>query len=149
MSDISGFGMNIRLIAGITFPIGFGITEFADDTDPFDIPDIQMADKAMGLNGDLVVWSMPAPIEVSIAVVPDSDDDRNLALIADSNRIGKGKSPISDVITMTRSFPGTDEIPLTLTNGKMISAPAATSVAAAGRKKSKVYTFAFENAIGN
>jgi hypothetical protein len=57
MQNISGFGLSINIIASNSFPIGLLITEFADDSDPFDLPSIQIADKAMGLNGDLIIWS--------------------------------------------------------------------------------------------
>ena len=34
MGDISGFGTEVLLVAKSTFPVGFNITQFADDTDP-------------------------------------------------------------------------------------------------------------------
>jgi len=146
MSDISSIGLKVRIVGSLTFPVGFEVTQFADDSDPFDLPDIQIADKAMGVNGDLVTWSTAVPIEVSIAVIPDSDDDRNLGILAELNRVGRGKLPVKDSITMIRSFP--DERPLILTNGKIVSMPPASSSSSAGRKKSKVYKFVFENKVG-
>ena len=68
MENISGFGSSASIIASKTFPIGLYLTEFADDTDPFDIPSIQIADKAMGVNGELIIWSKPNPINVNIVV---------------------------------------------------------------------------------
>lgn len=144
--DISGYGLELNIIASGTFPVGFTVTEFADDADPFDTPEIQLADKAMGLNGDLITWNTPNPIEVTINVIPGSDDDINLSILAEANRSGKGKRAVLDKITMSRTFPG--ESPLILTNGKMLSAIPVTGVASSGRKKSKPYTFAFENKVG-
>lgn len=141
--DISGFGTKINVKASKTFPSGFIISEFADDADPFDVPAIALADKAMGLNGDLVVWSSAVPIEVTINVIPDSDDDKNLAALAEANRVSKGKKSAGDVITLVRIGPSGETT--TLTNGKLTSAVIATSLASAGRKKSKPYVFTFES----
>jgi hypothetical protein len=143
MEEISGFGLQVNVIASRTFPSGILLTQFADDADPFDMPAIQIADKAMGLNGDLIVWSKAAPLEVTLNLIPDSEDDRNLAALAEANRISKGKNAAGDVITMTAVYP--DGRTLTLTTGKLTNAVPASAVASAGRKKTKAYTFAFES----
>lgn len=70
--DISGFGLEATLIAIPSFPTGITITEFADDADPFDLPEIQITDTAMTLNGDLVNWSTPVPINLTMNVIPGS-----------------------------------------------------------------------------
>lgn len=147
MADISGFGMKINVIANKTFPVGFMVTEFADDADPFDIPAIQYADKAMGLNGDLIVWSKATPIDITINVIPDGDDDRNLSALAEANFVSKGKTSARDTITMTRILP--DGKIMVLKNGKLTNAMPGTSVSSAGRKKTKAYTFTFEGKAGS
>lgn len=144
--DISGFGFLVNLVADRTFPSGLNLTQWADDADPFDTPAIQLADKAMGLNGDMIVWSKATPIEVTLNVVPGSDDDINLAILAESNRVGAGKTSAQDVITMTGIYP--NGTALTLTGGKIMSAPVSSSIASAGRLKTKAYMFAFENRSG-
>lgn len=141
-SEISGFGLRINIIASNTFPNGFIVSQFADDADPFDSPAIQLADKAMGLNGDLITWSKATPLEVTINVIPDSEDDKNLSALADANLVSKGKSSAKDVITMVRMDPSGDAT--TYSNGKLTNAMPGSSVASAGRKKTKAYTFAFE-----
>lgn len=145
--DISGFGLRINVIASKTFPSGFIVSQFADDADPFDVPAIQVADKAMGLNGDLVTWSKATPLEVTINVIPDSEDDRNLSALAEANRVSKGKNSAGDVITMVK-MPVSGK-PATYSNGKLTNAMPGTGVASAGRKKTKAYTFAFENKSGD
>lgn len=145
-NDISGFGFQINLVADSTFPAGLNLTQFADDADPFDTPAIQLADKAMGLNGDLVVWSKASPIEVTINVIPGSDDDENLAILAEANRVGKGKVSAQDAITLTAIYP--DGSMLTLQAGRITNGTVGSSVASAGRLKSKAYMFTFENRIG-
>lgn len=144
--DISGFGLQIRLIASNTFPVGITINQFADDTDPFDLPSQQINDAAMGVNGDLVTWSKANPIMANLAVVPNSPDDIALSILFEANRAGRGKKSARDVITMTGIYP--DGRMVTYTQGKMTDGMPGNSVASAGRMKSKVYSFKFENRIG-
>lgn len=141
--DISGFGMRVNVVADNTFPSGFMVSEFADDADPFDIPAVQIADKAMGLNGDLIVWSKAAPIDVTLNVIPGSDGDQNLQALTEANRVSKGKNSARDLITLVRT--DADGKTLTLTGGKLTNAPVGHSVASSGRKKTNAYTFTFES----
>lgn len=145
MADISGFGLKVTVIASSTFPVGFPITQFADDADPFDSASIQIADTAMGLNGDLITWSKAAKLPLVLAVIPNSVDDQALQLIADNNRVGKGKSNARDMITVTGIYP--DGTFVTYTGGKMTNAMFGNSIASAGRMKTKVYSFEFESKI--
>lgn len=145
MKNISGFGLRVRLLASETFPVGFDITQFADDTDPFDLPSLQISDKAMGLNGDLVSWTTANPIEVSLSVIPNDTDDINLGIIFEANRAGRGKTPARDKITLVGIYP--DGRIITLVNGVITDGMPGNSVASAGRMKSKTYNFCFENKV--
>lgn len=142
-NDVSGFGLKVRITASRTFPAGFTVSQFADDADPFDVPSMQVADKAMGLNGDLVSWSKANPIVPTLNVIPGSEDDRNLAVLLEANRVGRGKSGARDTITMTGMYP--DGRSVTLSGGIITDGSPANSVASAGRLKSKAYAFAFES----
>jgi len=142
MQDVSGFGLKLRLIASVTFPAGITLTQFADDADPFDLPSIQLADTATGLNGDLITWSKANPIKTTVNVVPDSEDDRNLAVLANANRVGRGKNSSRDVITLVGVYPSGRTV--TLSAGKITDGAPGNSVSSAGRMKSKAYAFAFE-----
>ncbi len=144
-NDISGFGLRIRLIASKTFPTGIDITQFADDGDPFDAPSIKIADTAMGLNGDLVKFSKAVPLPVTLNVVPTSDDDKNLSVLLESNRVGKGKNGARDEITLTAIYPSGKVV--TFSGGCITDGMPTESVASAGRMKSKAYTFSFENKV--
>ncbi len=144
-NDISGFGLQIRIVADVTFPSGITITQFADDADPFDLPSLQIRDKAMGLNGDLITWSTANPINITTNVVPGSDDDKNLAVLFEANRVGKGKNGARDVITMTGLYP--DGSTITLTNGSITDGMPGSAASSAGRLKSKNYAFTFENKV--
>lgn len=146
MADISGFGAVVNIIGSITFPVGFEITQFADDADAFDFPSIQIADKAMGVNGDLIVWSKATPLSGSLSVIVGGTNDQALNLLAQNNRVGRAKSNALDVITMTVIYP--DNTTVTFTNGKITDAMFGKSLASAGRLKTRTYSFAFENVIG-
>jgi len=142
---ISGFGLQVRLIASTTFPAGITITQFADDTDPFDQPSIKVAEATTGLNGDLIIASKGTPLPITLGVIPNSQDDRNLAILLEANRTAKGKNPARDRIQMTALYPdGSTQL---LTEGAITDGPAGNSVASAGRFKSKSYIFAFENRV--
>lgn len=142
MQNISGFGLSIRVLASNTFPAGFTLTQFADDADPFDIPSIQIADKAMGLNGDLVVWAKATPIAITLNVIAGTDDDKNLAILLEANRVARGKNGARDQITLTAIYP--DGTQMTLSPGLITDGMPGKSVASAGRYKSKSYAFTFE-----
>lgn len=143
MSDISGFGLRITITASETFPNGIEITQFADDADPLDQPAQQLRDKAMGLNGQLVTWGKAIPIPATINVIPGTEDDQNLQVLAEANRTGRDKRAVQDIVTMVITYGNGDVV--TLTEGAIMSAIIGNSVASAGRLKSKPYEFAFEN----
>lgn len=147
MQDISGFGLQVRIVATETFPSGFTITQFADDGDPFALGDQQIKDSGMGVNGDLVVWSVANPITITINVIPNSDDDKNLTALFEANRVGKGKRAVQDSVTMTAMYP--DGKSITYSNGVITNGTVGRSVASAGRMSSKAFVFSFENKVGD
>lgn len=145
MTDISGFGLRLRIRASTTFPVGFEVSQFADDADGIDAPSIQVNDKGMGLNGDLVTWSKAAPLNVSISVIPNLEDDRNLRILLEANRVGKGKNSARDVVTLTIVYP--DGSSAIYSKGAITDGPPGKSVASSGRFKSNTYQFSFENKV--
>jgi hypothetical protein len=147
MKDISGFGLRVRVVASVTFPAGFTVSQFADDADPFDFPSLQVGDNAMGVNGDLVVWSKANPVKPTLNVIPGSEDDKNLAILLEANRVAKGKFSARDTVTMTALYP--DGTQKTLSSGAITDGAPGNSVSNAGRLKSKSYAFAFEGLSGS
>ena len=145
--NISGFGAVVSLVASNTFPTGLAITQFADDADALALGAIAIAESAMGLNGDLIIWAKAVPLPVVINVIPDSDDDINLQILFSANRVGRGKASAQDSITLTVSYP--DGATKTFINGAALNSEFGNSIASAGRMKSKAYGFTFENVIGN
>lgn len=144
--NITGFGTTMVLAASTTFPAGFSITQLADDADPLDVPEMSIADSAMGVNGTLVVWARAARIEAVIAVVPNGNDDRNLALLLETNRVSQGKRSARDVITLTVAYP--DGRTKVFQQGVIVAGQVANSVSSAGRYKTRTYRFHFENVAG-
>lgn len=147
MSDISGFGLRVILKASRTYPVGVTLTQFADDSDPFDIPSIQVADKAMGLNGHLVTWTVATPTNLTLNMLPNTEDDRVLATLVNANRAIRGKTPARDIITLTAYYPSGRVI--NLANGKLTDGMIGQSIASSGRMKSKPYIFTFETTSSN
>ena len=146
MYNISGNGLSISLVASTTFPRGININQFADDSDPLDVPSIQISDVAMGLNGDLITWSKAVPIKITLSVIPGSDNDVALSILLASNRIGRGKVSNRDVITMNVSYPDGNYV--TLTDGIITDGIPFSPTANSGRLKTRTYQFSFQTYIG-
>lgn len=145
MHNVSATGIKMRLVASLTFPAGFDITQFADDGDPLNSEKLTIAETAAALNGDLVAWGKPNVIPLTVAVLPDTDEDRNLSILWNVNRIGKNKVAVQDIITLVVTYPNGDQ--KILSNGVMISGPALNSGSSEGRLKTKEYEFSFESII--
>lgn len=145
MINISSFGLKALVKGSVTFPNGFNISTFSDDADPFDNPDITAADRALGSNGDLIVWSRPSGIDVSFNVVATSQDDVNLNVLLDANRVGKNKSSARDVCSVVVSFPS--GITVSYSKGAITGGSLNPSVASSGRIKTRRYSFTFENVV--
>lgn len=145
MENVTGSGVVVRVVASVTYPTGFTVTQFADDADPVDLPSVQIMDKAMGVNGDLIVWNKAVAKEVTLNVIPGSADDLNLSMLALANTPGIGLVPAGDKITLTVIYPSGSVV--TCTGGAMTDAMPGPSIASAGRLKTKPYKFAFESII--
>jgi hypothetical protein len=145
MQEVSGTGIRVKIIALPTFPVGIDCTAFADDADPLDTPEIQIAEWGMGVNGDMVIWRAPKPIEVMLNLIPNTEEDKNLAILFDSNRVAKNKVSTKDNITMVVTYP--DGTVKTLTNGAIVQAMPLNSIASNAKTKSRPYRFVFENKL--
>ncbi len=138
-TNITGFGVVATIIASNTFPTGLPISQFADDADPILINDVRIADTAMGLNGDLMAWNKAIPLPITLNVIPGSDDDRNLQILADANRVSQGKNAAADVISITIIYP--DSQTVILTGGIITDAAFGRGIQSSGRQKTKSYSF--------
>lgn len=144
--EISGFGTVVNIIASNTFPTGFTVTQFADDADPLDFASTQIANGAMGLNGDALFYSTAVLQPMVLNVIPNSEDDNNLQVLANANRVAQGKTFAQDIITATIIYPdGTTKV---LTGGKLTQSPFGIGISSAGRMKTKQYEFLFQSISG-
>ncbi len=142
-TSVTGFGIVVTLVASNTFPTGLPITQFSDDTDPVLINDVRIADTAMGLNGDLLVWAKAAPLPMTLNVIPGSADDVNLQILANANRVAQGKNSANDVISATIVY--ADGSTVVLTGGLVTDAAFGRGVQSSGRQRTKTYSFLFSN----
>lgn len=145
MEDISGFGLSVTIIASKTFPTGFTVSQFADDGDPFDNPDIDILSEAMNVNGELVTWLTPQPITIDLNLIPNTEDSKNMDILFDANRAAYKKSVVRDKITIIANYP--DGSKKVLSKGRPKNYAPASSVASAGRFKSRHYQFVFEGSV--
>ena len=104
-TNVSAFGLRVVLQASVTFPFGTTFTNFGDDTDPLDIPSLQIGDTGMNINGNLVTWSKANPIKVTLSLVTASEDDQTMSIIFQANRVGRGKKSVNDVMNMSIFYP--------------------------------------------
>jgi hypothetical protein len=144
-ASIAGYGTFCYMTASNSFPGGFSITQFSDDADSLDFAVIETAAAGMGLNGDMIAWNKPVPISLTINIIPDSDDDKNLSILFSNNRVGKGKKSVFDIITLVLSYPNGKII--TLRNGIITSGMPGFSISSEARFKTKPYEFKFESSI--
>lgn len=143
MNDVSGTGLSILVRASKTFPQGILCTNFPDDNDPLDYPEITITEYGMGLNGDLITWTSPQALQFSLSLTPGTDEQLAMDFLLESNRAAKGKKSAKDVITIVINYPnGTKRI---LKTGRIISGPPGDGVASGGRIKTPTYGFVFEN----
>lgn len=143
MQDISAFGIRVRVVASNTFPAGVTLTQFADDADSMTVEPQTIAETAMGVNGDLVAWSSANPLPLVLNLIPNSEDDRNMQVLLEANRVGRGKLSARDVITITAVYP--DGGIGTWSGGVITQGRVGNSIAQSGRLQSKPYTFSFES----
>lgn len=143
--DVSALGIKATLVAAPSYPVGFTITQFADDGDSLNVPDMTIMQSGMGVNGDLVVWRTAVPCEVDINVIPGTDDCKNLENLFKLNMVQKNKLASKDVITLTIQHPnGKIDI---LTNGYIIGGKPVQDYSASGRAKTRTFRFMFENNV--
>lgn len=141
-TNISATGFVVSLSASETTKgVPVLLTAFPKDSDPFDIPDVDIADAEVGVNGDLITWATYNPIDISLSVIPATKDHEFLMLLHNMNRPEAGKLISKDSITISRALPN-GEI-LTLSEGVLISGPPASAIDSSGKLKTPTYKFRF------
>jgi len=143
--NVSGLGLQVTILSIPTFPQGFTINQWPDDSDPLTVGDVQVTDTAMGVNGDMIVWNKANVIPVELSVVPNTEADKNLSILLKANRAVKNKVSVSDSVTMVITY--RDGTTNTLAGGVITQGQPANSVTGDSRLKTKTYSFNFANII--
>lgn len=143
--DISAMGLKVTIMAVPSYPVGFTVTQFADDGDSLSLADMTIMSSGMGVNGDLVVWRTATPCNVTLNVIPGTEDCDNLENLFKLNITQKNKISSKDLITMSIERP--DGTVAMLTNGYIVAGKPAQDYSSNGRAKSRSFSFVFENNI--
>ena len=139
--DVTGCGFKIYIQSLYTFPLGFEIDEFADDKDPFDLPDIQIGEYQSDLNGNLVFWNKPVPFIIDLNLLAGTQGEQNCRTLFNSNYQSGTKGAADDLITMVATYANGD-VKIAV-NGHINVASPLQSIAYNGRIKSQHYQFIF------
>ena len=132
------------------------ITEFSDEGTPIDIPALEVAAGNMNLNGKLVTWTKPNPINISFTLIPGSESDNNLRTFLSAVSIGGkgetvGDAYISSMVITVPTYGGENTSTnqktsktFTLVNGRLLSGQPAIGSNADGKASPSTWTFMFE-----
>lgn len=144
--NIGGVGLSITVFASITFPQGFTLTEFSTEADPLEMPtDIEITNSQIGLNGDKAVWQVVPKISVGINLMPGTEGDKNMQILANTNRKAKNKVAPLDTITYIISYP--DGKTKTCTDGNITVGKIADGVGTDSKYAPGHYVVDFANII--
>lgn len=143
--DVSAMGLKVLIKAAPSFPVGIEVTHFADDGDSLNISDITTMESAVGVNGDLVVWRVATPCELSINVIPGTDECKDLETLFNLNMTQKNRVSSKDIITMVITHPNGKQT--VLSNGYIVGGKPAQDYSSNGRANSREFRFVFENNV--
>lgn len=144
IQSLSAIGSKLHVTFSNTFPAGFDVEMFADDNDPFQMAEQQIADYAVAFNGTLLTWDKAVVLPFNISVVPGSDEDKNLTIAYNANRRTKDHVPAGDIVTIVGTLPNGETVDLK--NGKMLVGKAIKDAASTGRFNSRTFNFVFADA---
>ena len=145
MIDISGFGTGVTIIALQSFPMGFTVSEFADDKDAIVCEPMEAAAWDMLYDGTLFAYNKASPVQISLSLIPGSDDDINMKILLQGNVSSSGILPLPNTTSMVINYPSGLVM---LGNGVLYRGPLTDSVQATGRKSGNTYDFAFGSFMG-
>lgn len=143
--DVSFAGATITLSGGMGMP--GKITDFMDDANPVEFPDVEVTGAGANLNGNMIRYAKPNLVMMSITVIPFSEDDNALYNAWARYRVQNGnqgtawEQGITCIIDTSQSARAGSR---TLSNGTMISGPGGPASTAEGKMQGRTYTFAFQ-----
>ena len=141
MERIDGFGLGVTIIALQSFPMGFALSQFADDVLPLEIEEVEPVGFDMLYDGSLFAFDKAAPIKVAVSVIPGTSDDINLKILLASRKAASSIIPLPDVTSMVITYGDGGRV--LLSNGTILRGPLGDTITTGGRKKGNQYTFVF------
>lgn len=142
-------------------PEPFVITHFADDKPPFTLAPFKVNETSTSYRGDVLAWKTITIFDISLSVIPNSEDDLVLSALAGDEQFEAGPFGcaygMSD-IEITLSIPRVksskktrdEEINIKFFNGRLVESPGASSslgsssnASTEGRLEGKTYKFRF------
>ena len=146
MQDVSTIGLNIRLVASITYPLGIQLNSFPEEGENGPGDSQEIAGNASGVNGDLITWKTVSGIEYTLNLIPNTEQESLLDVLFQGNRAAKNRMPKKDIITIVETNPVTGAVK-TYKNGIIKSGAVGYRYGNDGRIRNKTYGFVFEDAI--
>lgn len=124
-----------------TFPLGFEVSDFADDVDPCELPEVPLGVGVKDLNGRVFFQNVAPIIPIYVNVIAYSPSDKRLQTLYNSNLSASNKVSNSDIITLMLKYNG--QMDSLYGNGKMIIGSPDVPIQARGRYRSRRYGFIF------
>jgi len=146
MIDVSGSGTSITIVALQSFPMGFTLSQFADDVDPLVAEDVETTGFEMLYDGSILLFDKAVPIKLTIGVIAGSHDDINLKILLQARKSSTSLLPFPDTTSLVISYP--DGARIILSSGAIISGQLLDGLQSAGRKKGNSFTFVFGSFAG-
>lgn len=153
MLDISMAGATVSISGADGTSIN-NINEFTDEGNPIEIPDMDIADGNMNLNGVLVTWTKAQAAEFSFSLIPNSPSDRALSSFLARHAIGgKGAIPEAFISTLVLNIPANINQSATgskgfksfvFSNGRMRRGSPGLGSNAEGKMSARTFNFIFE-----
>lgn len=141
MQDLSGFGLGITILALQSFPMGYSLSQFADDINPLEIEEIEPVGFDMLYDGSLFAFDKAAPVKLTIGLIAGTADDINCKVLLQARKASSGIVPLPDITSAVITYGNGGR--LLLSNGTILKGPLGDTIEASGRTKGNQYTFVF------
>ena len=141
LCDVSFAGSKIT-VAGIT------ISNFMDDANPVEFPDVDVSGYGVNCNGVMIRWAKPNAVIMSVTVIPGSDEDAKLYRLWAKYRVQDGSYSDQWSVPLTASISiGNQQMTgkrnYSFAGGTMLSGPGGPTAHGDGKMNGRTYTFAF------
>jgi hypothetical protein len=146
MIDISSFGSSVAIISTQSFPMGFSLTQFADDEDPLTVEEVEVSGYEKLYDGNIFIFDKTSPILMSVAVMPNTDDDINMKILMQMRKSSPQLLPLPDTVSAVITYGDGGRV--ILSNGGVLTGSLADSLSKDGRKKGNLYHFVFGTFAG-